>query len=256
VCYAVTPYDFATIYDVQSLWNSGINGAGQTIAIVGRTGIYASDATNFWQLFGLTVPANKLNIIYNGIYSGITGDESEADIDVQWSGSVAPQATIDYLDSATTETTDGVDLSAVYIVENNLAPVLSESYGLCELAMGTAGNQFYSALWQQAAAQGISVFVSSGDSGAAGCDDPNGPAQYGLNVNGIASTAFNAAVGGTDFHQYKAWSTYWNSTNNTTNNNRQKGTFQKQPGTIPVRTVWPSHSGLDPPRSRPATTPG
>jgi Pro-kumamolisin, activation domain/Bacterial Ig-like domain (group 3) len=223
VCYAVTPYDFATIYDVQSLWNSGINGAGQTIAIVGRTDIYASDATNFWQLFGLTVPANKLNIIYNGIYSGITGDEPEADIDVQWSGSVAPQATIDYVDSATTETTDGVDLSAVYIVENNLAPVMSESYGECELGMGTAGNQFYSALWQQAAAQGISVFVSSGDNGSAGCDDPNGPAQYGLNVNGIASTPFNAAVGGTDFNQYKTWSTYWNSTNNSTTQQSAKG---------------------------------
>jgi subtilase family serine protease len=215
-CYAVSPYDFATIYDVQSLWTSGITGSGQTIAIVGRTDIYAQDATNFWQLFGLTVPANKLNIIYNGIYSGITGDEGEADIDVQWSGAVAPQATIDFVDSASTDTTDGVDLSAVYIVDNNLAPVMSESYGECELGLGTAGNLFYSGLWEQAAAQGISVFVSSGDNGSAGCDDPGGPAQYGLNVNGIASTSFNAAVGGTDFNQYNTWTAYWNTTNNLT----------------------------------------
>ena len=153
----MSPYDFATIYDMLPLWNSGINGAGQTIAIVGRTNINPLDATDFWALFGLTVPANKLNIILNGTDPGVNGDESEADIDVQWSGAVAPQATIDFVTSASTETTDGVDLSAVYIVDNNLAPVMSESYGQCELGLGTAGNQFYSALWEQAAAQGISV---------------------------------------------------------------------------------------------------
>ncbi len=222
-CYGVSPYDFATIYDVLPLWNSGINGAGQTIAIVGRTNINPLDATDFWALFGLTVPANKLNIILNGVDPGINGDEPEADIDVQWSGAVAPQATIDFVTSASTETTDGVDLSAVYIVDNNLAPVMSESYGQCELSLGTAGNQFYSTLWEQAAAQGISVFVSSGDNGSAGCDNPGGPAQYGLNVNGLASTPFNAAVGGTDFNEYNTWSTYWNSTNNSTTQESAKG---------------------------------
>ena len=222
-CYGITPYDFATIYDVLPLWTNGINGTGQTIAIVGRTNINPQDATNFWTLFGLTVPPNKLNIILNGVDPGINGDEAEADIDVQWSGAVAPQATIDFVTSESTETTDGVDLSAVYIVDNNLAPVMSESYGQCELGLGTAGNQFYSSLWEQAAAQGISVFVSSGDNGAAGCDDPGGPAQYGLNVNGLASTPFNAAVGGTDFKQYKTWTTYWNATNDPTTQASAKG---------------------------------
>ncbi|HWY02360.1 MAG TPA: protease pro-enzyme activation domain-containing protein [Candidatus Acidoferrum sp.] len=222
-CYAVVPYDFATIYDVLPLWNSGINGSGQTIAIVGRTNINPQDATDFWTLFGVSVPANKLNIILNGVDPGINGDEGEADIDVQWSGAVAPQAAIDFVTSESTETTDGIDLSAVYVVDNNLAPVMSESYGECELGLGTAGNQFYSGLWEQAAAQGISVFVSSGDNGAAGCDVPSGPAQYGLNVNGIASTPFNAAVGGTDFNQYNKWTTYWNSTNNPTTQESAKG---------------------------------
>ena len=166
-CYFLTPYDFATIYDVQALWTSSIDGSGQTIAIVGRTDVYPQDATNFWQLFGLTIPANKLNIIYNGYPPEVNGDEPEADIDIQWSGAVAPQATIDFVTSESTETTDGVDLSAVYIVDNNLTPVMSESYGECELGLGTAGNQFYYTLWEQAAAQGISVFVSSGDNGSA-----------------------------------------------------------------------------------------
>src|SRR5271157_223599 len=191
-CYAVSPYDFATIYDVLPLWNANpaINGTGEAIAIVGRTNINPNDPTAFWTLFGLTVPVNKLNIILNGPDPGINGDEGEADIDIQWSGAVAPQATIDFVTSQSTETTDGVDLSAVYIVDNNVAPVMSESYGQCELGLGTAGNQFHYTLWEQAAAQGISVFVSSGDNGSAGCDNPGGPAQYGLNVNGIASTPF------------------------------------------------------------------
>lgn len=215
-CYAVTPYDFAAIYDVQPLWASGINGLGQTIAIVSRSDINNQDATSFWQLFGLNPPANKLNTIYNGVHAGRNGDEAEADIDVQWAGAVAPQATIDFVVSQSTESTDGVDLSALYIVDNNLAPVMSESYGECELGLGTAGNQFYNALWGQAAAQGVSVFVSTGDNGSAACDNPGGPARYGLNVNGIASTWSDAAVGGTDFNQYNRWSTYWNTTNQTT----------------------------------------
>lgn len=222
-CYGVVPYDFAAIYDVLPLWTAGINGTGQTIAIVGRTNINQSDATTFWSLFGLTVPQNKLTVTLNGPDPGITGDEGEADIDIQWSGAVAPQALINFVTSQSTNTTDGVDLSATYIIENNLAPVMSESYGSCELGMGTAGNQFYSTIWAQAAAQGISVFVSSGDNGSAACDDPNLPAQYGLNVNGIASTPFNAAVGGTDFNQYNTWSTYWNSTNNLTTQQSAKG---------------------------------
>ena len=230
LCYGVVPYDFATIYDVLPLWNAGIDGTGQTIAIVGRTNINPQDATNFWSLFGLTVPQNKLDIILNGTDPGINGDEPEADIDVQWSGAVAPQATIDFVTSQSTETTDGVDLSAVYIVENNLASVMSESYGECELGLGTAGNQFFYALWGQAAAQGISVFVSSGDNGSAGCDSPSGPATYGLNVNGIASTPFNAAVGGTDFNQYNKWTSYWNSIDSS-------GTQESAKGYIP-ETTW------------------
>ncbi len=229
-CYAIVPYDFAAIYDVQSLWTAGINGTGQAIAIVGRTDINPTDATTFWSLFGLTVPANKLVITVNGPDPGFTGDEGEANIDVQWSGAVAPQATIQYVTSAGTATSDGVDLSALYIVDNNLAPVMSESYGECELGLGTAGNQFFNALWAQAAAQGISVFVSSGDNGSAGCDNPGGPAQYGLAVNGIASTPYNAAIGGTDFNQYNKWTTYWNTANTS-------GTEQSAKGYIP-ETTW------------------
>ena len=215
--YAVAPYDFATIYDEP--WTSSpftaTNGSGVTIAIAGRTDIDPTDAPTFWGLFGLdgtNAPKPTLNIITNGPDPGFTGDEGEADIDTQWSGAAAPGAKIDFVTSASTETSDGVDLSALYIVDNNLAPVVSESYGNCE-ASGV--GYFYGAVWEQAAAQGISAMVSTGDSGSAGCDDPNSEAYavYGRNVNGIGSTPFNAAVGGTDFNQLTNPTAYWNATN-------------------------------------------
>jgi hypothetical protein len=236
-CYAVGPSDFAAIYNVLPLWNaapSPIDGTGQTIAIVGETDINPQDVTDFRTLFGL--PAANLNIIHDGPAPGILtdGEETEADLDVEWSGAVAKGATIDLVVSASTNSASGVDLSAQYIIDNNLAPVMSESYGLCELGLGTAGNQFYNQLWQQASAQGITVIVSSGDSGAAGCDDHNAtapsPAQSGLAVNGLASTPYDIAVGGTDFNDFTNASTYWNSSNTST-------TLASAKGYIP-ETTW------------------
>ncbi len=230
-CHALGPYDFATIYNVLPLWNatSPIDGTGQTIAIVGRTNINVQGVADFRNLFGL--PANPPQIVLDGPDPGLVrGDETEADLDVEWSGAVAKGATIKLVVSESTETTDGVDLSALYIVDHNLASVMSESYGQCELNLGTGGNQFYNNLWQQAAAQGITAFVSSGDNGSAGCDFeldqgllPPQPAQFGLAVNGLASTPYNVAVGGTDFNDYFNAATYWNATSNPTTQASAKG---------------------------------
>ncbi len=215
--YGLGPTDFATIYNVLPLWSAGIDGTGQTIAIVGETNIHVTDIENFRTLFGL--PAKDPQIILNGPDPGIGGDETEAILDVSWSGAVAKNATIDLVVSASTESTLGVDLSALYIVDNNVAPIMSESYGICEATIGNAGNSFYNALWQQAAAQGITVLVSAGDGGSAGCDDfdTEGAASDGLAVSGFASTPYNVAVGGTDFDQTALTApTYWSATNNAT----------------------------------------
>jgi hypothetical protein len=229
-CYAVGAYDLATIYNILPLWNAGMSGQNQTIAIVGETNINLQDVTDFRTMFGLVAngfPANTVNVILNGPDPGIQADESEADIDVQWSGAVAPNATIDFVISQSTETTAGIDLSATYIVDNNLAPVMSESYGYCELGLGVSGNQFFSELWQQAAAQGITVFIAAGDNGSAGCDFNQGytpqPAQGGFAISGYASTPYNVAVGGTDFDDAVSPTTYWNITNTTTTEASAKG---------------------------------
>jgi pseudomonalisin len=218
----VAPADFATIYNLNPLYSAGINGSGQTVAIVGRTDIALADVQYFRSFFGL--PANDPVFVHNGTDPGDLGggEEGEADLDVEWSGAVAPNATIKFVISASTQTTDGVDLSAQYIVNNNLAAAMSTSFGQCESSMGTTQTTFYNNLWSQAATQGISSFVSSGDSGAAGCDGGNATTGTGLAVSGLASTPFNIAVGGSQFNDTGSPSTYWNATNNSTNQSSAK----------------------------------
>ena len=212
--HGLSPYDFAAIYNVTPLWNTRFDGTGQSVAIAGRTNIKLSDVATFRSTFGL--PSNNPQVILNGRDPGIvsSGEEMEADLDVEWSGAVAKGAAIKFVVSASTNASDGIDLSNQYIVNNNLAPVMSVSFGACEAAMG-AGNQFYNSLWQQAAAQGISVFISTGDSGSAGCDSPGAhtPASHGLGVNGMASTPYNVAVGGTQFADTANPATWWNTGN-------------------------------------------
>lgn len=218
-CFALGPADFATIYNSAPLLNGTpkVDGTGQTIAIVGESNINVADVTDFRTIFNLPQNFSAANIILNGPDPGINGSEVESDLDVQWAGAVAPGATIDFVTSAPTETTAGIFLSATYIVDNNLAGIMSESFGACEQLIGTL-NQFHNSLWEQAAAQGITVMVSSGDGGSAGCDnfDTAQTATHGLGVSGFASTPFNVAVGGTDFDDINRWTQFWSTTNDPT----------------------------------------
>jgi hypothetical protein len=241
--YGVGPYDFATIYNSLPLWNlaTPIDGTGQTIAIVGDSNINCRDVTSFRYAFGLPMTAAQLandcsqttsnvQVILDGPDPGINGDEIEADLDVEWSGAVAKGAHIDFVTSENTASSNGIDLSAEYIVDNNLAPQMSESFGACEQILG-AYEAFYEGLWEQAAAQGLTVVVSSGDSGAAGCDDDNSvsEASNGLWVNGIASTPFNVAAGGTDFNDATTQTLYWNPPANTAAQETAKGYIPEIP---------------------------
>ena len=222
-CYGVTPYDFAAIYNLLPLWNANppIDGTEVSVAIVGRSNINIQDVRDFRNLFGL--PANDPQILLEaGQDPGlVSGDETESALDVEWAGAVAPRATIKFVVAESTEATDGIDLSALYAIDNNLAPILTVSYGQCELFMGTAGNQFYSDLWEEAAAQGITVVTGSGDNGSADCNDDPGygdDASVGLAVDGVTSTPFAISVGGTDLMNYGPnynvfESPYWNLSN-------------------------------------------
>lgn len=212
----VAPADFATIYDLGPLYQQSITGSGQSVAIVARSNINIADVRQFRTSFGL--PANDPQIIVNGTDPGIwsTSEETEADLDVEWSGAVARNTAIDFVVSKSTNSSDGSYLSAQYIVSHNLSPVMSMSFGLCEAALGSSGNSFINSLWQQAAAQGMTVFVSAGDNGAAGCDSASASrATHGLAVNGLCSSPYSVCVGGTEFNDTAHPSLYWSTSNAT-----------------------------------------
>ena len=216
--YAVTPYDLATIYNLTPLWNAGLDGTGQQIAIVAESDIQVSDVTQFRTAFGL--PATHVNVIDNGPPAGLQADsdQQEAEIDVEWAGAIAKNATIDLVSTASTPLTTGLYLSMTYAVDNAVAPVLEVSYDYCEFTMGAAGNLFMYQTWQQAAAEGITVVVAAGDTGSADCDNyiPL-DGTNGMGVSAFASTPYDVAVGGTDFYaSYANPATYWNATNNPT----------------------------------------
>jgi len=214
---ALVPQDLVTIYNVGPLYTASLDGTGQSIAVIGRSNIALANVRTFRTTYGL--PASDPQIILAGKDPGIVcgGDEAEAYLDVEWAGALAKKATVKFVVAASTSASDGIYLASQYAVNKNVAPIVSLSYGLCEKAIGSTGNQMLNSLWQQAAAQGMSVFVASMDSGAAGCDPMNAAvATSGLGINGLGSTPFNTAVGGTQFDDASNRSTYWSATNDPT----------------------------------------
>jgi hypothetical protein len=226
----LAPADFTAIYNVDALLAAGFNGSGRTIGLLAQSNVNVADTTYFREFFGL--PANDPVVVLNGPDPGIVSDdELESDIDLQWSGAVAPAARTLLITSKDTATAYGVDLSALYAVSENLADVLSLSYGACELEFGDVDTSFYTNVWAQAAAQGISVFVASGDSGAAGCFSSTTVAS----VNGLCSSPYATCVGGTQFSDGGGSSTYWNTTNDAT-------TKKSVNGYVP-ETTWSGSGG-------------
>ncbi|HEY2547843.1 MAG TPA: protease pro-enzyme activation domain-containing protein, partial [Candidatus Acidoferrum sp.] len=237
--YPLGPTDFATIYNVLPLWNlaTPIDGTGQSIAVIGVSNINLQDVQDFRTEFGLptAAAANTPIVVIDGADPGIINDgsETEALLDTEWSGAVAKGAQIHLVTAADTDIASGLLLAIFNVIDNNSDPVMSLSFGDCEANEGSNNLNLWEPLWEQAAAQGITVTVSTGDNGSAGCDNdmaaaPN-PAQFGLAVSGFASTPFNVAVGGTDFNDAGTQSTYFNSTN-------AAGTLASAIGYIPEST--------------------
>jgi uncharacterized protein (TIGR03437 family) len=202
----IAPGDLYTIYDINPLYSAGVDGTGQKLAIVGQTAINPADITNFRTKFGL--PAiNLTQRLCCGQSPGITSDLPEADLDIEWAGTVARNAQIVYVYSG------NVMYSIINAVDNAVAPVVSMSYGLCE-PMDLVDLPSYQALARQANAQGMTWVAASGDTGAADCEITyTDPAQTGLAVDEPASIPEVTAVGGTMFNEGSG--AYWSATNGT-----------------------------------------
>jgi pro-kumamolisin-like protein/Big-like domain-containing protein len=233
--FLLAPEDFATQYDLTPLYEAGVNGTGQTIGIINESNIDVSLVNDYRQLFGL--PSNPTQVVIDGTDPGtLNGVDVEAYLDVELAGALAPNATVNLYISDGGDLQDPLALAAIRAVEDNQASVLSVSFGQCESILGNAGNQFWSSLWEQAAAQGQTVFVASGDTG------PYCNGELFMAVSGFASTPWNVAVGGTDFF-YSDYATggasattLWNQSNDS-NLGSLKAPLPEQ--------VWNDPFGLD-----------
>jgi subtilase family serine protease len=219
--YAVVPADLATIYNLNPLFTAGISGQGQTIVLIEDTDLYTtSDWTTFRSTFGLSSYSGTLTQVHpSGCTDpGVNADDGEAVLDVEWASATAPSAAIELASCADTTTFGGLIALQNLINASNPPAVMSISYGECEAENGASANAAFNSAYEQAASEGVSVFVSSGDEGAASCDADETKATHGIGVSGFASTPYNVAVGGTDFGDTYAGtnSTYWNTTNGTT----------------------------------------
>ena len=218
----VGPGDAATIYNAPNTLNAKYqstqtpyDGTGVTIGLAGDSLINFDGVINYQSLFGL--PGNHFSIVYDGDYANLdpNGDDTEALLDSEISGALAPGANVVLYTAGNTVFEAGLFLAIYRAIDDNNVNILSVSFGGCEAAQGAAGNQEVLNAWEQAAAQGITVVVSTGDSGSAECDNPNleSVANNGLAVNALASTPYNIAVGGSDFSALKtAFNTYVSST--------------------------------------------
>jgi pseudomonalisin len=237
VCeHVVFPADFAKIYDLDAESQQQIDGRGQTIAIVGRARVYEPDLSNFQSLTGLPARNPLVIVPPNGTDPGppastcsdtgtpscahpddALNDQFEATLDVQRAGSVAPGAAIDLIVAEDTATTSGIQLAIEYAIDTTPLPahVLSISYLSCEADNGAAVVHSIDDMFSQAAAEGISVFVASGDSGVAACADHTAapPAGQVPGTNALCSSGQVTCVGGTEFADTAQPSMFWSTSN-------------------------------------------
>jgi subtilase family serine protease len=233
--HGIVPGDLATIYNIAPVFTAGYSGKGQSIMVVEDTYLFSvSDWTVFRKTFGLARPYPFATLSQVSPAGAITcdnpgfqgpgtpgyGDDGEAAIDVEWASAAAPNAAI--ILAACTDTTTFGGLIALENTLNgpaaSLPSVVSISYGESEAQNGAAMNLAYFDAYQQAVAEGVSIFVSSGDEDAASADGGN-TSTHGISISGFTSTPFNVSVGGTDFG-YTADNvnpaTYWSATNSNT----------------------------------------
>lgn len=207
----ISPVDFATIYDVQPLYSNS-DGTGQKIAIVGQSSVNATDLSNFRSAAGLAANAPQMVLLPATTSTRCAGDEGESELDLEWSGGVAKNATIIFVyagltagDTCTNRNGKTVWDALDYAVQNHVAPFISTSYGFCEggvagqTGVGKTFAQQVQGWAQQANVQGQTIVAASGDSGAADCDGADASASQGLAVDVPAAIPEVTGMGGNTF---------------------------------------------------------
>lgn len=229
-CYALVPEDFQTIYNLTPLYSAGVTGSGQTVAVVEDTNTFGSDWANYRSKFKLATYGGTLTTVHpnsagNCTNPGTNSDDVEADLDVEMVTAAAPGAAVQVISCSDTTTTFGGLIAIQNIISaGSPPPIISMSYGLCEVVNGAAANAAFNSAFQSAAAAGVSVFTSSGDNGPSTCarlfTGGDTTAFPGIGITGWGESQYTVSVGGTDFEDLSIalnggtpQSTYWNAVN-------------------------------------------
>ena len=216
--HALVPGDFATIYNLKPAYNAAINGSGQHVAIIGGSRLLPADVTNYETLSALPsyfpntiVPTTSGNGFSDPGY--VTADQTEGMLDFERAYGTAPGATVDLLISKDWLNGTVSQNLLLYAINTLNDPILSLSYGACEALQTPAYIQYLDTTFSQAAVQGISVFVSSGDSGVEGCEGLTKNSTLYPSISDYCASGSVTCVGGTEFADTASPSTYWSSTN-------------------------------------------
>ena len=220
------PGDIATVYDVTPLYSASVNGTGQSIAVAGQSAIQVTDIENFQSASGLTKKDPTLVLVPGTGDSAVVanGDEGESDLDVEWSGAMAPGANVVFVYTGSNNSF-GVFDSVQYAVDELIAPIISLSYASCETELNTMSLGVLENVMSQAASQGQSIITASGDQGSTACSGDTRlttAQQEAVAVNYPASSAYVTGMGGTEITAANSTgtnTTYWtggSSTSDTT----------------------------------------
>lgn len=210
---ALVPWDFRQLFDINPLIGSGSDGSGVKIGVIGQSAFSSTQISDFQLKTGQQSKLPNVVLVPNtGSSNLVEGDEDESEIDLEYSSGTAPGASVQFVytgcttsasSTALPNTTDcqndGVNTALIYAITNDIAPILTFSYGACEAKIASYASSTLEPMLEQANAQGQTILVSSGDSGAATCDQGADAraATQGLSVSYPASSAYVTAVGGT-----------------------------------------------------------
>jgi subtilase family serine protease len=215
----LTPKDIATIYDINAAYNSGYNGTNQTIAVVGQSAVVAADITTFQTAAGVPTRTPTMVLVPNsGTSTVVTSDESESDLDLEYSTGIATGANVSFVYTGNSRNYSVFD-ALTYAITERIAPIISISYGDCETDLGSATFSSLSSTLAQAAAQGQTVVAASGDNGSTDCyQDTNLVAtqREALAVDFPSDSQYVTGMGGTEFAAADVAignTTYWAATN-------------------------------------------
>ncbi|HEY1161134.1 MAG TPA: protease pro-enzyme activation domain-containing protein [Terracidiphilus sp.] len=203
------PGDIVTVYDIKPVYNAGYTGTGQSITLVGQSAIQVSDIEAFQNAAGLTVKDPTQFLVPNSGTSTVEadGDEAESDIDLEWSGAIAPGATINFVYAGNNPNYGAFD-AIIYAIDEKIGTIISSSYGECEAALplstlgsGQLVEPTLESAFEQGIAQGQTFMAAAGDDGSTDCYGTTGlttAQQELLAVDYPASSQYVTGMGGTE----------------------------------------------------------